>query len=212
MKPDPIESIQEAVHRHSFEDGINEILVGVLVAGGALTLGYRGGVFFVLALALLLKWALPRLRDRIAAPRVGMAELPAQPARQMTGIVVYCLLAGLVVVAAWLATGRSRSPLAEYRWVPLFTGLCLSGGFIYAAGRTRLKRFYIYLAATLAGGLLVTLTMSTGGRQEAFGALAQLLWMLSALLIVMGSVILIRFIRRNPVISSEADGSGAHGR
>jgi hypothetical protein len=75
------------------------------------------------------------------------------------------------------------------------------------AGKTRLKRFYLYLAASAGGGLLLTLTMTSGARKEAYATLRNLLWGLSALLVVAGTITLIRFIRRNPVFTEKGGGS-----
>ena len=208
LKPtDPIQSIQRAAHRHTFRDGITEILVGILLAAGALTI-LRKPVIVILAIALTLKWTLPRLRSRFVTPRVGSAVLPERPGRTIVGVFIYGILAGAAVFMARLATAGSGAPLGAYRWLPLFVGLFLSGGFLYVAGKTRLRRFLLCLAASIGAGLVLALTIRTGARQEAYASLVTLLWGLSALLLLTGAGTLIRFIRRNPVVMVEDHGGG----
>ncbi len=206
---DPLMSIHEAAYRHAFEDGITEILAGILLAAGALLTLRSGGGVVILAVALGLMWALPRLRDRVTTPRTGSASLPMWPGRTIWGILVYGILAALAVLALRTATVGYGAPLGEYRWLPLFTGLFLSGGFVFAARKTRLKRFYFYILAAVGGGLLLAVTMNSGTRLEAYWRLTALLWGLSGLLLLIGTVTLVRFIRRNAIVAGEIQGGSS---
>lgn len=207
----PMRLIQRAAQQHAFDDGITEILIGVLVAAAALLILRPGGLIFMLGIAVLLNWALPRLRDRITTPRIGSAVLPQRPIRTIVGIFMSGVLSGCAVMALRMVTGGNSGPLGEYRWLPLFAGLFLSAGFLYLARSTRLKRFYIYLAASTGGGIVFALTMPSGDRLLAYGELTTLLWLLSALFVVTGSIVLVRFIRRNPLFPSETQGSSTDG-
>lgn len=198
MQPDPLEPVRRAAYRHAYEDGITEILVGILLAVAALST-FRG--IWIIVAAIALKWVLERVRDRVTAPRVGSATLPEPKGRLLLGMAGYGILAGIVVVIAHVATAGSGAPLGGYRWIPLFMGLFLSGGFLYVIGRAGLKRFYIYLAASVAGGLAMTLSVAGGTRQEAYDALSTLFWGLSALLVTIGTAAFIRFLRNNPVLA-----------
>jgi len=200
MEPDLLQPMRQAAYRHAYEDGITEILVGVLLAVAALA-SFKS--VWILAAVIVLKWVLERLRDRVTAPRIGSATLPERPGRLLLGMAVYGVGAGLAVLIAHLATANSGAPLGGYRWIPLFMGLFLSGGFLYVTSRAGLKRFYIYLAASVVGGLAMTLSVAGGTRQEAYDALSTLLWGLSALLVTFGAVAFIRFLRNNPVLAHE---------
>lgn len=200
MEPDLLQPMRQAAYRHAYEDGIAEILVGVLLAVTALASFHS---VWVLATALVLKRVLERIRDRVITPRTGSATLPERPARQLLGMAAYGVLAGILVAIVRLATADSGAPLGGYRWIPLFMGLFLSGGFLYVTSRAGLKRFYIYLAASVLGGLAMTLSMAGSTRQEAFNALSTLLWGLSALLITIGAVVFVTFLRHNPVLAHE---------
>lgn len=209
-KSDPIRLMQQAALRHAVDDGISEILVGILLAAGALLVLHPRGAVLVLGVAAGLKWLLPRLRDRITTPRVGSATLPQQPFKLLAGIFIYGVLSGFVVLGLRAATGGHTGPFGQYRWLPFFVALFLSGGFLYFARTTNLKRFYVYLAVTVGGGLAFTLTMPSGERLQAYGELITLLWLLSALFVVTGSAVLARFILHNPVVPSEGQGSDPH--
>ena len=203
-----LRSFREAAHRNAFEDGVAEVLLGVLLATAAAVVLRRTGIL-ILAVAAVLPWALQRLRNRITRPRVGEAELPREAFGSPKGILVYAILAaGVTLVAFLLAVSFGGARFGGYRWVPLFAGLAVSGGFLAVASRTRLKRFYLYFAAAIGGGVFCALTASSGARQDGYEALRNLLWGLSALLLVVGTATLIGFIRRNPVFSGEAEGRG----
>jgi len=202
----------KAARKHPFEDGIAEILIGVLLATGALTLLSRWGFMMLLA-AMGLNWALPKLRDRWVTPRAGSASLPQdKPGRVLAGMFGYGLAVGGAVLVLHLLTRGFGAPLGGYRWLPLFVGLFLAGGFLYVWRTAGLKRFGVYLAASVGGGLLLTLAMQDGLRETAYGEVRKLLWLLAALFLVTGAVTLAGFIRRNPVIGETGEGSAVHGQ
>lgn len=209
---DPIRLMRQSAQRHAFDDGIAEILAGVLLVAGALLALHPRGAVLVLGVAALLNWALPRLRDRITTPRVGFAKLPQRPFRTLVGILIFGILSGCAVLVLRVVTGGNAGPFGEYRWIPFFVGLFLSGGFLHLARSTRSKRFYVYLAASIGGALGFTLTMPSGERLQAYAELTSLLWLLSVLLVVTGSSVLVRFIRHHPVLPSDGQGSSPHGQ
>ncbi len=208
MKPtDPIKSMQMAAYRYAYDDGIVEILIAVLLAAGAAMMMRFAGI--VLWMAIGLTWVLPRLRDRITTPRAGYAVLPQRLVRDLLGVALFGLVAGAVVASLRWLTQDHGAPLGEYRWIPLFAGLLLSGGFLYVFQTARLKRFLLYLAVSIGGGLWFALTPETGIRQAAYASLRQLVWVLSAVVACGGLISLMLFLRRNPVRTGD-EVQGAH--
>lgn len=207
MEPsDPFPAMRLATFRRAYEDGIAEILTATLLASAAAILLRRQGVL-ILFLAIALNRALPRLRDRYTAPRTGVAQLPAPP-HFLRGILLYsALTAAAVTLAAWLLPA-----LGGYRWLPLFTGLLLSGGFLHVVLTARLKRFALYLAAASLGGLTCTLTLETGARLESYEALRTLLAGLAALLAISGTTVFLSFLHHNPVFPGDPAAPLSHGR
>lgn len=207
----PIDAFAKAAQRHLLNDGIVEILIGLLLTTAALVTLSRWG-FLVLFVALGLSRLLPRLRDHVATPRVGAATLPREnPWHFLFGIFAYGLLVGgLVFVLQWF-TADLGSPLGGYRWLPLFVGLWLSGGFLHAVRTTGLKRFGVYLAASLGGGAYFTLAMNTGARAAAYGEVRHFLGFLAAVVLIGGIVALITFLRRNPVFVPGEEAEAGHG-
>ncbi|MBL8232606.1 MAG: hypothetical protein JNL98_29175 [Bryobacterales bacterium] len=207
----PIDAFAKAAQRHPFNDGIAEILVGLLLATAALVTLSKWG-FLVLFVALGLSRLLPRLRDHVATPRAGAATLPREnPWRFLLGIFAYGLLVGGILIALHWLTADRGSPLGEYRWLPLFVGLWLSGGFLHAVRTTGLKRFGVYLAASLGGGAYFTLAMNTGARAAAYGELRNFLGFLAAMVLIGGIGTLINFLRRNPVFVPGEHAEAGHG-
>lgn len=107
-------------------------------------------------------------------------------------------------------TGDLTDRLAFYRWLPLFCGVLVAGGFVHAAGTSGLLRFKVYAAAATAGGLALTFAMPTPGRAAGYARLSLLLGFLAALLVASGAWVLVRFVRSNPAAPADAEGGG-HG-
>ncbi len=154
--------------RYWYVDGLSEIgagavifffglfsaVVGLLPAGGykGLLLGI-GQPALVIGLAVLARWAVARLKDRITYPRTGyIAYRRAEPRKRIGGI----LLAAGISAGIGLVVFISRNWL-NLRWLPAITGGFAALLTLLIALRIRLPRFYLLTGYTLFVGVVTGL-------------------------------------------------------
>jgi len=85
------------------------------------------------------------------------------------------------------------------RWSPALTGVLLSGGMIYAAGKSGAARYYAFMALAVGLGVVFSILF-----QESYTGLTLYLLTLGGAFILCGGVTFIRFLRRCPLPAEEA--------
>ncbi len=199
--------------RYWYVDGLSEIGAGAVIfffglffalAGLLPDGGYKGALLgigqpvFVIGLAVLARWAVARLKERLTYPRTGyIAYRRPEPRRRIAGI----LTAALISAAIGLVVFISRGWL-NLRWLPAFTGAFAGLLTLLIAVRIRLPRFYLLAGYSLAVGVTTGLMALTDPYDSAlfFGGLG-LGWLIS------GTVTLARYLRTTtPADSAAGDG------
>lgn len=212
MKDDLQEWTQRPL-RYWYVDGLSEIGAGAVIfffgmffaAAGLMPDGRFRGTFLgigqpllVIGLAVLARWAVARLKERITYPRTGyIAYRRTEPRQRIGGI----LLAVAISVGIGLVVFISRDWL-NLRWLPAITGGLAALLTLMIAQRIHLLRFYILVGYTLAVGILTGLLQLADPYDSAlfFSALG-LGWIGS------GSAALVRYLRSTkPADLSQGDG------
>ena len=85
---------------------------------------------------------------------------------------------------------------------PALAGALCCGGFLFLGSRSGLARHYLFIGASLAGGLAFSLIEF----DRPYENVQMFLLAMAALMVVSGSLIFIRFIRTHPLAPA---GSGA---
>ena len=197
-----LDTIERNAYRYAYGDGIKEILCGLLLAAASVTVRTPVGGLVALALGILFIRILPRLRDRFTAPRAGYAEVERPSARLLGGIAAWMVLIGAIVAAVSALTSDHGSP---YRWIPAFVGTVIAGGFIFAARRSGLTRFYFYVAAAIGGGVTLSVLRPAENRLEGYSRLYLLMAGLAVILLAGGTTVFLRFLRRHPVHPAQVE-------
>lgn len=210
---DDLQEWTQRTQRYWYVDGLSEIgagavifffglfsaLVGLLPDGS-----YKGALLgvgqpaLVIGLAVLARWIVARLKERITYPRTGfIAYRRVEPRKRIGGI----LLAVVISAGIGLVVFVSRNWL-NLRWLPAITGGFAALLTLMIALRIHLLRFYILAGYTLAVGALTGLLRLAEPYDTAlfFGGVG-LGWLIS------GAVTLIGYLRRtNPPDLALEDG------
>jgi hypothetical protein len=107
----------------------------------------------------------------------------------------------VVLVVVLIAVGVIARPARWYSWMPIMFGIWLAGIWIGLAVFTGLVRYYLIAGTALVGGPFFAL-LSLPGKLENIGLFFAAL---GALILVLGSATLIRFVIKYPRLAEEAD-------
>jgi hypothetical protein len=197
--------MQARAFRSLNRDGLLEILAGFtfLVCSAFVANTALFPLLFVpvLVLAPGLKW----LRSRFVHPRIGYARLPDDlEASQGRGILGFTVAVFFLYVLALVGFGGASDVAYWRKWAAALAGALCSGGFLFLARRSGFIRYYLYIAASLVGGVAFSLIQF----ERPYQNVQMLLLALAALMLVSGGWIFVRFLAANPLpeaANAEAD-------
>jgi hypothetical protein len=194
-----IKAEKDVIEEQRYSDGIPQIVVGLFLVFTMLTmLGSRGSYFvvFIPIVPLLIEG----LRKRITYPRVGFAQIRDRGSRRQVLIwLVLAVLIGLAVAYFLLQRGLEALPPDSFLWkVPMYgvAGIIV----LLAVAVTIRKRAWQYLwySATVVLIIAAILLLKPGRLTVIWAILA-----FGVLHAMVGTVNLIRFIRKYPVLKDE---------
>jgi hypothetical protein len=192
--------IERNAFRDTVQDGLVDIFGGffLFLMGGRL---HDGSVAIVFPFIFLGTFLVAALKRRYVYPRIGYVELAQRDSKQgWRWLLGFGLAVVAVFVAVLLLSGDIRDAALWYRWMPIPFGMVMLAGFIIAARKSRLIRFYLYAALAAAGGATFPFLPLTGKLE----ALSLYLVALGLPMLVCGVVVFALFLRRNPVQPVEA--------
>jgi hypothetical protein len=191
--------VRRRVLRAVNQDGLLDAAVGfaLLIVAVYIYLGRFhsvdvGGVGAILPMLVL--FGLRGLRARITYPRIGYANLQTRGVSLAMAILLLVLtLAGVGMFLLMELTSVRITP-GHVHFLPLGLGVCVAAWALVMGIRTGYSRFYPYAAL-----LVVALAVGYG-----LGLRTSLLFIIpmglaGALMMLLGIVALVRFIRANPV-------------
>lgn len=184
-------------------DGLTELACGtyLLVAGALLPRPHVVAV--VVLVPLLFLAALTKLRQRYTYPRVGYARPPAErPLVLLRGIGLYLLGCAALLLLGLLAAYKGALTAEIWKqWVPLWAGLCLTGGFISTATRRGTWLPLLYAAASVAAGVGASLAPASHYLERVH----HLALVLGGVLVAGGLLTFLMFLHRHPVVEEGED-------
>jgi hypothetical protein len=201
MEKVDLEAVAVRTRRAYYEDGILDLVGGLLQLLIGLLLGASSAVVIVVVLGIPASQKLMEaLRRRYVYPRTGYARFPKdQQSRQALWPLLFVPLTMLILV---LLGDRIGNP---YRWLPAFVGMLFAGALLYCAAQSRLTRYYALAAWSALVGLLFSLP-SYPGRLD---GIRQVLWWAGGALAISGAINLARFVRRRPLLVEEEEDDAA---
>lgn len=191
------QDVRRSAERETYDDGLMEIVIGVLLFIAALATGRPAFIWTYLVAILVLGPGLIRLKARFTFPRIGYVQMPDEdPGRLRKGVVTWVLgvffLSAVVLAIAGLLTDN----LAWRRAAPAIGGLLFSGGFLYLAQRSQSWRHYLLVIASVLFGVVMVFPLES----EPYGNFRVWALLMSLLCLGMGAYVLWRFVKRNPVV------------
>jgi hypothetical protein len=209
--PTDLDGIARTAHRDTQRDGLTEIVIGVFLFIVALATGRPAFYWTYLVGILVLGRGLRWLKARYTYQRIGFAELPDEdPSTFRWGVLSWMLGVFGVVAAGFAISGDLTNNLAWRQWSPALAGLLFMGGFLYLGSRSGLARQYAYALISPALGVL----LATRTFVEPYQGVRVWALVMALLLLTIGGIVFLRFLRDNPVIGGgapETDLGACHG-
>jgi hypothetical protein len=188
-----IKSTEEKVRRILGQDGFDLVVGGLALALVAIFfIDTRHGWTYVFAVGLHAS-LLPYLRRKIVYPRIGYAQLPVVRMTVLQHLLTVIVAA--IALILFYVFGKDSS----FNWImPLYVGVVLSFMSFVTALRHRLRTHYVITVIFVVSGV-IGIILTRAGHQAGTVTAIQL-WILSAILILMGIVRCFSFMSKYPVI------------
>ena len=153
-----LEGIEQRAWRESMQDGLEIIMIGVVLLGTSTTFfSSFPSIFFTTFFPLIM--ALPiieAVRRRYTYPRTGYVKVQADDAKMtVRGIFLYgVVVVAVIAVALYIIFGSGLwPPFVFYQAVPAFVGAMLLGAMIYTRSKSGDPRYHAYGLIALASGI-----------------------------------------------------------
>jgi hypothetical protein len=154
-----LKEMEQRAYRLLNEDGLLELLMGVILFFASATFG--GTSSFSIFLAFYVIFTRPMVegfRKKYTYPRVGYLKFPEEDGKKI-GIGIFTFMGAIMLVLVafiYLIYGRFSGELL-YKWIPLFIGLIFFGGLQYHYGKSGDKLALVYTAIAVGAGLVFSL-------------------------------------------------------
>jgi hypothetical protein len=194
-----LKQIEQKAYRGSNQDGLMEIMIGILLTVFGATFGSVLYVFAFLIPIFLFPRLMEAIRKRYTYPRIGYAKLPADdPKKTAKGIFAYIAVVLVLMVICFLLLGKAKDAAAYRKWSPALMGVLLVGGFLYAHGKSGDFRYIIYIILSVGFGLLFSIM-----NFESYDGLIANFFVMGSIFIVAGAILFILFLHKYPKPAEE---------
>jgi hypothetical protein len=194
-----LKEIEQKAYRVSFQDGLVEIMLGILLISLGATFGSVLYVFAILIPIFLFPLFIEVIRKRYTYPRIGYAKLPMDdPKKTAKGIFGYTAVVLALMVICFLLLGKVKDAAAYKKWSPALMGILLVGGFLYAHGRSGSIRYIVFAVLAVVSGLLFSIM-----NFEYYDGLIINFFVMGGIFIVTGSMLFILFVHKYPKPAEE---------
>ena len=191
-----LDRLERSAYRGRIDHGVFDVVIGAfLIAIGLMLhadLNYMPAIVFFVGVV-----AFQQALQRLIEPRIGHVRLLAERRARLTAwrwLTLSALVAAVFGVVAMRGLGWIDYPDNAR---PLVVTGCLALPLALAARLFGIRRWFVYAAAVLAGGVI----------EWRFGLAYGASWYFSGgLIAVAGLVLMLRFVRKHP-----AEDGGAHG-
>jgi hypothetical protein len=195
-----VKQVEQRMWRASQQDGLMEVAIGILLAATALEIRVTGLTALWIVVLVSLAPGLEAIRRRVTYPRIGYVELvQEEPKKTLRGIGVYTIVVFVAMALVFAIFGDIGDWRLWSRWSPTLLGVLLSGGMIYAAGKSGAARYYVFMVLAVGLGIAFSILFP-----EPYTNLTLYLLTLGGVFILCGGVTFIRFLHRNPLPAEEA--------
>lgn len=153
-----LREMEQKVYRESMQDGLTELLLGILLVGAGILFVVKLSIVFIVLFMLFAPRILENLKRKYTYPRIGYMKLHMDPPKKTAfGIFSYMLLVIVVMVVALVIIFGGISADLWYRWTPTFMGAMLTGAFVYLVGKSADRRYYGVAVFGLVAGVVLSI-------------------------------------------------------
>lgn len=197
-----LDRLMQRPYRYWYEDGIAELVTGILLSLLALfyyldtrlvmsgplgMVGHLVLVAFIVGLFISSRWWINKVKQWITYPRTGYVAYRRPQGWQRWRRLLLAMLVGAMVGGA---TALASLPV---HWSPVLVGLAFSGTFLYQAWRVGVLRLYTLALVALVTGIVVGISGLT-----AMMANVAFFGFLGLCLGISGGVTLARYLHSTP--------------
>ena len=194
MTPLNLNEIEKKAYRLSNQDGLLEVMIGILLIAFGATFGSGLSVLPMLVAVFIFPRFLEAVRTRCTYPRIGYVRLQQdEPKKTAIGMFGYLAVALAVMFISFLLLGKLKDVAAYKKWSPALMGVLLLGGLIYAHSKSGSNRYIVLALLAVVSGILFSLL-----NFESHNGLIANFFVMGAIFVVTGFTIFILFLRRYP--------------
>ena len=204
-----LEKLEQKTINEFLIDGITEILAGLVLLFSPLLFFYPVFVVFVPFFLFLAPQILDNIRQRTTFPRIGRVEFKEierqedySVKKSLVELFLLILIAATITfVSMIIVEGKILEISQWYAWVPLMFGLIMFGPSLFLVEKTGQRYYYVFgIFSSLLG-----LGISTLDFPNIFDGMYLYFFTLGLLVLALGVIRYIWFIRNYPAIVLEED-------
>ena len=206
-----LNDIERRVQRSFYQDGLLELMAGIFMTYSGLMASRKVSVVFLPLMVLLSKTVMEAAKRRFIYPRIGYVkfreEEPVDGKGFGRGIIGLAILAVASPFISILIMGKG--PGWEFwtrRFLPLFMGAITAIGFIAAARKLRVYRWYAFAVVCVAAGLGVPFL----GLESIYEPITIEFMIIGGAALITGLVMFVVFLLRYPA-DKQQEGSDETG-
>lgn len=153
-----LEGIEQRAWRESMQDGLEMIMIGVILLGtSAHYFSSSASIFFTTIFPLIMaRPVIEAVRRRYTYPRTGYVKVQADDGKKTAkGIFLFmAVVVAVIAVALYIIFGSGLwPPYVFYQVAPAFMGAMILGAMIYTKSKSGDPRYHLYGLIALAGGI-----------------------------------------------------------
>ena len=196
-----IHELEQETYRYSMQDGLVEILVGLIFVTFAGVIEDFSWHYTFLLLIVFMIPLLEKLRRKVTYPRIGYVKVRQdEPSRPGMAVLFFVMAILVVVPLAWVLI-PSDNPIYDilWRYSPIVFGVMMILPSFFLVEKTGDRRYYALGLLTVTTGLIVALL------EFEFPRAGPVLYLRGwgVAIILVGLTTFIRFIRKYPIIDPD---------
>lgn len=208
-----LQEIEQKAWRESMRDGLEMIMISVILLGTSATyFSSPTRFFFTIIFPLLLaRPIIESVRRRYTYPRTGYVKVQTDDAKKTAmGIFLYmAVVVAVIAVALYIIFGSGLwPPYVFYQAAPAFLGAMLLGAMIYTRSKSGDPRYHVYGLIALASGIAFSIHRFAPVKS----GLTLYLLFVGGVFMLFGLVQFATFLREHPHPPGAGENEGVQGR
>jgi hypothetical protein len=202
-----LDEIKKRANAAALQDGLMEVFMGLFLVffGGSMTTNVAVGIPFIVLAIFFTNPMIERIKVRYIYPRIGYVKLPPDPKTTGKGIAAAAVLFVVVLLGAMgISMGlKGKDAGLEFFMtyiVPPSSGFMLGIGPFWLGQTYGLFRGYLWATLFVLGGIAMPLFRIASG----YEAVWLLCTVVGLLILIVGIVLILRFLLRYPAAEGEA--------